>query len=106
MKHFLKNIQRGWNKTSCDAEAFVRLLAPPSMTVSRTDVIERIKNKKDIVREIGKSLKKKKYNGGRQAQHMLAAGVAMTPNISINSAKTMISCAHRSFFVQYGIDAT
>ena len=30
----------------------------------------------------------------------------MTPNISINSAETMISCAHRSFFVQYGIDAT
>ena len=51
-------------------------------------------------------MKQKKYNGGRQAQHMMAAGFAMTPNISINAAETMISCARASFFLQYDIDAT
>ena len=55
----------------------MKLIAPPSMTVICTDVIDKIKNKKDIVRGIEKSLKKKKYDGGRQAQHMMAAGVAM-----------------------------
>ena len=37
---------------------------------------------------------------------MMAAGVAMTPNIFINAAETIISCVRQRFFVQYGIDAT
>ena len=49
-----------------------------------------MKKKSGRVRGIKKSLKK--YNGGPQAQYMMAAGVAMTPNISINATKT-----HQSF---------
>ena len=30
----------------------------------------------------------------------------MTPNISINSAETVIFCVRQSIFIQYGIDAT
>ena len=37
---------------------------------------------------------------------MMAAGVAMTSNISIDAAETMISCVRWSFFLQYDIDAT
>ena len=37
---------------------------------------------------------------------MITAVVAMTPNISINAAKTIISCARQSISLQYGIDAT
>mmetsp|Transcript_21800 Transcript_21800/g.25198 ORF Transcript_21800/g.25198 Transcript_21800/m.25198 type:complete len:290 (-) Transcript_21800:1536-2405(-) len=106
MKTMLKNLKGGWNGPRCDGEALAKMIAPPTMTVIRTDRIEKMKKQKDIVRGIKKSLKKKKYNGGRQAQHMMAAGFAMTPNISINAAETLFYCAHASVFLQYDIDAT
>ena len=75
----------------------MKFFVPSTIIVSCTDAIKEIKKKYGILRGIEKSLKKKKYNGGRQAQHMMAAGVAMTPNISINAAETMIVVLVRVF---------
>ena len=51
-------------------------------------------------------MKKSRYSGDRRAQYMLAAGVAMTPNCSVNAAETIISCIRKATFLQYNIEAT
>ena len=58
MKTMLKNLKGGLNGPRCDGEALVKMIAPPTITVIRTDRIEKMKKQKDIVRGVEMSLKK------------------------------------------------
>jgi hypothetical protein len=87
-------------------EAITRLIAPSHVTVCRNEYINNYKEKSNLPRNIRASFKKKSYNGNRHAQNFFAAGVAMTPNCSANSAELFIACARQSLFYQFGLSTT
>ena len=48
----------------------------------------------------------KKYTGNKRCQDILAAGVAVVPNISLNQVPIIMACARRSLLMEIGIDVT
>ena len=101
-KDFSKITHSGYHGR-CDMVAITRLIAPSNVTVCYNECIKTYKEKSKLLRRIRASFKKQSYNGDRHTQNFLAAGVAMTPNCSANSAELFIACARQSLFYQFGL---
>ena len=105
-KDAYKVLYYGWNGGRCDMEGITRLIAPSHVKVCRLEYIENFKKRCELLKGMTKSLKKKTYNGDRHTQNYVAAGVALTPNCSANSAQTIVACVRQSLFHQYSFEAT
>ena len=105
IKKGLKVVYSNWNGPRFDTEALVRMIAPKSVQILRNQRVEKLEKNNDLLVNLQAALKKR-YNGNRQAQNYFAAGIAMTPNCSVNSAETFIAFSRQSLFYQFGFDAS
>ena len=104
-KEYCKSVYSGWNGARCDMEAIMKVMIPDKLKLVRTERMERLeKNNKSQLQMQGSF--KKTYNGNRHAQNYFAAGIAMTPNCSVNSGETFIAFTRQSLFAQFGFEAS
>jgi hypothetical protein len=86
-------------------EAIMRLMVPNKMHFVRKQRMEKLEKNNNLLLQLQDSFKKR-YNGSRHAQNYFAAGIAMTPNCSVNSGETFIAFARQSLFAQFGFKAS
>ena len=108
MTDIAKGIHHNWKGDRCDMEQIVRVVNNLSGTtkVHRTEAINRLRAVNDRYKQVEKVAQRKRHMGTRHTQNYHAAGIAMTPNLSLSGAEFFIAAVNHSLLKQMGLDPT